>query len=75
VALTTRISEGVWLEGYKFFGVDLPKGVTHCRLIRDHLWDVVNVQWITKDGVQHSMPFEQTDEGVIAALAAMKLTC
>lgn len=75
MAVITPISEGVWLEGYKFFGVDLPKGVTHCQLMRDLMWDVVNVHWITKGGVQHSMPFEQTDEGIIAVLAAMKLTC
>jgi hypothetical protein len=65
----------MWVEGFKFFGVDLPKGVTHCQLMRDHMWDVVNVHWTTKGGVQHSMPFEQTDEGIIAVLAAMKLTC
>ncbi len=75
MAVITPISEGLWVEGFKFFGVDLPKGVTQCQLMRDPMWDVVNVHWITKDGSKHSMPFEQTNEGIIAVLAAMKLTC
>ena len=75
MAVTTRINEGVWVEGYKFFGVPLPKEVVRCQLLYDHMWDVVNVHWTTKGGLEHSMPFEQTDEGVIAAIAAMKLTC
>jgi len=75
VARTTPISEGVWVDGFKFFGVDLPKGVVRCELLHDLMWDVVNVHWVTQDGSKHSMPFEQTDEGVMAALVAMKLTC
>ena len=75
MALTTLTSEGMWMPGFVFFGVPLPKGIVRCELMRDLMWDVVNVHWITQDGSTHSMPFEQTDEGVMAAIAAMKLTC
>jgi hypothetical protein len=82
VALTTQTSE--WakapvLDGrsYKlFFGRVVPKGVVAAEVMRDHLRDELLVRWRIKgDPDIHEMPFEQTDEGVMAALAAMKLTC
>jgi hypothetical protein len=42
----------------------------------DHLQDQQLVRWRVKnDPTIYEMPFEQTDEGVMAALVAMKLTC
>ena len=75
MARTTQRSEGMWTPGFAFFGVPLPKGIAKCQLLHDHTYDIVNLHWITVDGEKHSMPFEQTDEGVTAALVAMKLTC
>lgn len=75
MAVITPINEGMWTPGFVFFGVPLPKGIVRCELMRDLMWGVVNVHWVTQDGSNHSMPFEQTDEGVQAALVAMKLTC
>ena len=38
-------------------------------------WQLM-VRWrVAGDPTIHEMPFEQTDESVIAILAAMKLTC
>ena len=75
MAVTTQINEGIWKNGFSFFGVPLPKGIAHCQLSRDPIWYELQVEWITKTGERHSMPFEQTDEGVKAALVAMQLTC
>lgn len=59
-----------------FFGQELPNGVTTAQLFMDHLQDQQLVRWRVKgDPVIYEMPFEQTDEGVTAALVAMKLTC
>jgi hypothetical protein len=59
-----------------FFGQELPKGVTNAQLFMDHLQDQKLVRWRVKnDPTIYEMPFEQTDEGVTAALVAMKLTC
>ena len=46
-------------------------------MMRSYLTDdQLLVRWRVKgDTTIHEMPFEQTDEGVTAALAAMKLTC
>lgn len=68
---TTLTNESI----FKFFGATVPAGVAHCQLRRDPIWQDLHVEWITKSGERHSMPFEQTDEGVKAALVAMKLTC
>lgn len=60
----------------KWFGVDIPKGVSSVEIYRDREWDTLRVRWKVKgDDAIHSMPFEQTDEAVIAVLTAMKLTC
>ncbi len=75
MARITQINEGIWKEGFRFFGAPLPQGIAHCQLRRDVIFDELNVEWITKTGERHSMPFEQTDEGVKAALVAMQLTC
>jgi hypothetical protein len=75
VAVTTQTSEGIWIEGFRFFGVPLPQGIAHCQLSRDPIWQELQVEWITKSGERHHMPFEQTDEGVKAAIVAMQLTC
>lgn len=58
-----------------FYGRELPPGVLYAELFRDVLHDEVQVRWVCADLSRHSMPFEQSDEGVIAVLTAMKLTC
>jgi hypothetical protein len=82
VALTTQTSE--WakapvLDGrsYKlFFGRVVPKNVVAVELMRDAVRYELHVRWRVKaDDTIHEMPFQQTDEGVMAALVAMKLTC
>jgi hypothetical protein len=40
-----------------------------------HTFYDVEVRWVTTNADEHAMPFEQSDEGVQAALVAMKLTC
>lgn len=45
-------------------------------MMRDYINDQLMVRWKVKNDLDiYEMPFEQSDEGVIAALAAMKLTC
>lgn len=59
-----------------FFGQELPSGVLHAEMYRDNLQDQVLVRWrVVNDPDIHEMPFEQSDEGVLAVLTAMKLTC
>jgi hypothetical protein len=59
-----------------FFGRKVPDGVTAAELLRDMRTDQVMVRWRVKDDPTiHEMPFNQSDEGVMAALVAMKLTC
>ena len=58
-----------------FYGRELPAHVVYAELFRDMLHDEVQIRWVCTDQSRHSMPFEQTDEGVIAVLTAMKLTC
>lgn len=59
-----------------WFGRHVPEGVTAVQLQRDYLNDQLMVRWRVKgDPDIHEMPFNQSDEGVMAALAAMKLTC
>lgn len=66
----TRAKPTMW------FGRHVPEGVTAVTLMRSFIDDQLMVRWRVKgDPVIHEMPFEQTDEGVMAALAAMKLTC
>jgi hypothetical protein len=64
-------------KAYKlFFGRRVPEGVTAVNTIFDHNNDQLLVRWRIKgDPDIHEMPFTQTDEGVMAALTAMKLTC
>lgn len=60
----------------KWFGLDVPEGVTNIAIMRSYETDEVLVRWRIKgDSTIHEMPFNQSDEGVLAALAAMKLTC
>jgi hypothetical protein len=48
----------------------------HITIMRDFIMDELVVRWRVKgDAEIHQMPFEQTDEGVMAALVVMKLTC
>lgn len=86
MALTTPISEdrGNWSSPHPmtramplpWFGQQVPDKITNISVMRDHINDVLLVRWRIKgDRDIHEMPFEQTDEGVMAALAAMKLTC
>ena len=59
-----------------WFGRRVPDDVTAITTIFDHLNDQLLVRWRIKgDPEIYEMPFTQTDEGVMAALAAMKLTC
>jgi len=78
VARITQINEGIWgTNGTRmFFGRPLPKTVAHVQLMRTHhnFYDV-ELRWMTTNAEEHSMPFEQTDEGVNAAFVAMQLTC
>jgi hypothetical protein len=61
---------------HMWFGRHVPEGVTAITLMRSYLDDQLMVRWRIKgDPDIHEMPFAQTDEGVMAALAAMKLTC
>lgn len=78
MAVITQINEGIWNRNGSrlFFGRALPEGVVHVELMRTHhtLYDV-EIRWITANSDEHSMPFEHTDKGVVAAMVAMKLTC
>jgi len=86
VALTTQTSEerGNWSRPHPmtralplpWFGRTVPDGVTAISMMRDYTNDQLTVRWRIKgDPEIHEMPFNQSDEGVMAALAAMKLTC
>jgi hypothetical protein len=66
----TRAMPQMW------FGHHVPEGVTAITMMRSYIDEQLLVRWRVKgDPVIHEMPFEQTDEGVTAALVAMKLTC
>jgi len=66
----TRAMPTMW------FGHVVPDGVMHITIMRDFIMDELVVRWRVKgDAEIHEMPFEQTDEGVTAALVVMKLTC
>lgn len=59
-----------------WFGQKVPDGVMHITIMRDFLNDELLVRWRVKgDEEIHQMPFDQSDNGVMASLAAMKLTC
>jgi hypothetical protein len=59
-----------------WFGQKVPDGVTAISMMRCVNTYETMVRWRVKgDPDIHEMPFEQTDEGVMAALVAMKLTC
>jgi hypothetical protein len=58
-----------------WFGFQVPEGITAIQIMYESHEDMRYVLWKCGDGVVHKMPFEQTDEGVHAVLAAMKLTC
>jgi hypothetical protein len=59
-----------------WFGRMVPDGVTSISMMRDYINDKLMVRWRVKgDPEIHEMSFNQSDEGVMAALAAMKLTC
>lgn len=82
MAVTTPTSDdnlqAVWVgpNTLLFFGRKVPEGVTAAELLRDMYTDQVMVRWRVKgDPTIHEMPFNQSDEGVMAALVAMKLTC
>lgn len=85
MAHTTRTSDvcGQWVRETMprnvpkvWFGQYAPDRVTHIEVYRDFLNYHLMVRWKALDDPEiHSMPFEQTDEGVMAVMAAMKLTC
>lgn len=59
-----------------WFGRKVPDGVASITMMRSFIDDQLMVRWRVKgDPEIHEMPFNQSDEGVMAALAAMKLTC
>lgn len=76
--LTSEFRNHPVIDGtsYKlFFGRVVPKNVVAVELMRDP-YDELTVRWRVKgDPDIHEMPFNQSDEGVMAVLAAMKLTC
>lgn len=86
MALTTQTSEdlGNWSRPHPmtrampdmWFGRKVPDGVASITMMRSFIDDQLMVRWRVKgDPEIHEMPFNQSDEGVMAALAAMKLTC
>lgn len=86
MALTTLISEdkGNWsrpspraiVPPEMWFGRRVPDGVMAISMMRDYLNGQLMVRWrIKSDPVIHEMPFELSDDGLLAALTAMKLTC
>lgn len=86
MALTTPISEdmGFWrspsprsiVPAEMWFGRRVPDGVVAITMMRNFLDDQLMVRWRVKSNpVIHEMPFELSDDGLLAALAAMKLTC
>jgi len=59
-----------------WFGRTVPERVTSISLMFDVTQYQLMVRWRVKDDPEiHEMPFEQTDECVMAVLTAMKLTC
>ena len=77
IAHTTQISKHLSqpTSGI-FFGQPTPKGVLTLQLFHDPSTDTLSVRWrVRNDPVIHEMPYEHSDEGVMAVLAAMKLTC
>jgi hypothetical protein len=60
----------------KWFGLDVPAHVTVIELRRNFLTDELEAWWRVQGTTEvHTMPFNHTDEGVLAVLTAMKLTC
>lgn len=60
----------------RWLGHEVPVGVTHIDDLYDPLDDVLYLIWRVKGDLNtHKMPFDRTEEGVLAALVAMKLTC
>lgn len=60
----------------KWFGHDVPDHVMVIEIRRNSLSDQIEAWWRVRNTTEvHTMPFEQTDEGVMAVLTAMKLTC
>lgn len=84
MALTTLTSDPVVVSRLSktgppfkrmFFGFELPAGVAYAEMWFDNMQYQQLVRWVNTNGERHEMPFEQTDEGVMAVLTAMKLTC
>lgn len=85
MALTTPISSAWkrWVAppascgpASRWLGHEVPVGVTHIDDLYDPLDDVLYLIWRVKGDLNtHKMPFDRTEEGVLAALVAMKLTC
>ena len=71
-----RPSLGAIVPAQMWFGRRVPDGVVVITMIHNYLADQLMVRWRVKNDIDiYEMPFEQSDEGVMAALAAMKLTC
>ena len=83
MALTTQTNELRWAKSYftkgmqeKWFGQDVPDHVTVIETRRNHLTGELEAWWRVKGTTEvHTMPFDVTNEGVMAVLTAMKLTC
>ncbi len=59
-----------------WFGQPVPERVVAIEVLFNSEIGQREVRWkLWNDPTVHTMPFEQTDEGVVAALVAMKLTC
>jgi hypothetical protein len=58
-----------------FFGHELPGHIVHVETRHVAVDDQRQVGWITAKGEKHSMPLETTEDGILAVIVAMKLTC
>jgi hypothetical protein len=65
----TRAAPSPW------YGQKVPEGVRAITVEYIYWDDQFVVRWLANGPETHDMPFEQTHEGVLAAITAMKLTC
>lgn len=83
MAVTTQISDLNWRRptmtrelAKAWFGQRVPEDVVAIEVMYNSEIGQREVRWKRwNDPTIHTMPFEQTDECVAAALVAMKLTC
>ena len=85
MALTTRISSSSsffpapWCQGESigtWYGYAVPVGVAHIYESQDMKTLRISMNWRTKDGTIHTMPYDPSVPGQIeAVIVAMKLSC